>query len=168
MLVIDTQIMPFDYPILAMKEEDPTIPSNSFGTSLVMVPSENAIRLMLAHAGFESVYRIPITKDRRWKTNSSSRRYLQNVHASFIAWPDGKPGMDSPLGNYRGISIARLQQRVAYSAIKPSELWRSGWNDWNIAKRLVPSALAKVGVFKLLRLMKLGWIVRGLTNWLQD
>lgn len=85
MLVVDTQLLCCNYPLVAIKEEDRGVATNAFASELVQVPSAPALRLMLAHAGFADVRAVPRPRGRMWKQCLVGRRYLNGTHGTFIA-----------------------------------------------------------------------------------
>lgn len=55
LLVVDTDTLPLEEPVLQLRYEDPGMEVNSATAPLVMVPSVSAVVRMLRHAGFDEV-----------------------------------------------------------------------------------------------------------------
>lgn len=92
-MVIDTQLLYFNYPIIAFKEEGTDIHTNAFDTSLVSIPTEKALRLMATYAGFDMV-KVPLPKNTwsQWKKSKIGKRYINHSHGSFLCFPrEGDP-----------------------------------------------------------------------------
>lgn len=98
-LLIDTELIPIDYPILALKESLPNIAYNTFDSGLTFTPSSDAVSFMLKYTGFKEPKKL-IAKDKNWKANSYTRHYLTGHRGAFIArksleapqnrlWPKG-------------------------------------------------------------------------------
>lgn len=167
LLVIDTQILPFSYPLIALAEESTAIPTYSYHSALVMVPTENAIRLMLAHAGFGHVQRLRIRDAGPWRKNQFSRRYLRNQQAAFLVRAGGGGESDTAMGMYPEGSIGMLQQRVARSVTELPALWVNMWNDADLAKRRFPGVLARGGGSRALRVLRVSRVGRAVADWLR-
>lgn len=98
-LVIDTELIPIDYPILAAKESFPNVAYNTFDSGLTFTPSPNSVSLMLKYNGFKEPIKL-LAKGKEWKNNSYTRHYLTGHRGSFVArkssqtpsnrlWPKG-------------------------------------------------------------------------------
>jgi len=98
-LLIDTELIPIDYPILALKESLPNVAYNTFDSGLTFTPSSDAVSSMLKYTGFKEPKKL-IAKGKNWKANSYTRHYLTGHRGAFIArksleavqnrlWPKG-------------------------------------------------------------------------------
>ena len=89
LLLIDTELIPIDYPILAVKESLPNVAYNTFDSGLTFTPSLDAICLMLRYGGFEDPKKI-FTKGKNWNANSYTRHYLTGHRGTFISRKSNK------------------------------------------------------------------------------
>ena len=98
-LLIDTELIPIDYPILALKESLPNVAYNTFDSGLTFTPSSDAVSSMLKYTGFKEPKKL-FAKGKNWKANSYTRHYLTGHRGAFIArkslealqnrlWPKG-------------------------------------------------------------------------------
>lgn len=72
LLVVDTNVLPLDEPVLQLRYEDTGMVLNAAGAPLVAVPSVSAVTRMLRHTGFGDVRVVPPAADGfggrvRWK-----------------------------------------------------------------------------------------------------
>lgn len=99
LLLIDTELIPIDYPVLAAKESFPNVAYNTFDSGLTFTPSNNAVSLMLKYNGFKEPKKL-VAKGKSWNANSYTRHYITGHRGAFIArksneatinrlWPKG-------------------------------------------------------------------------------
>lgn len=86
-MVIDSQLLAFDYPMIALKEEGVDIPTNAFESALVCLVSEKALRYFLSYTGFGEVVTLPKPQGAVWKNSRAGRRYLRGAHGTLLAFP---------------------------------------------------------------------------------
>ena len=98
-LLIDTELIPIDYPILAAKESFPNLAYNTFDSGLTFTPSSSSVSLMLKYNGFKEPTKLQ-AKGKEWRDNSYTRHYLTGHRGTFVArkssqapsnrlWPKG-------------------------------------------------------------------------------
>ena len=98
-LLIDTELIPIDYPILAAKESFPNVAYNTFDSGLTFTPSSEAVSFMLKYTGFKEPKKL-FARGKNWKANSYTRHYLTGHRGAFITrkslkdpqnrlWPKG-------------------------------------------------------------------------------
>ena len=140
LIVIDTELLPLDYPLLAMKEEDPLVPYNTVDSGLTFIPTDKSVHLMLGYSGFTQSTKI-VPRGPGWKANSYTRHYIDGHRGTFIArrsrdaiqhrlWPQGV--LHPP---------NRVHSTLFHSMLKPGFLLSSIANDLARVKRRVVEAL---------------------------
>ncbi len=98
-IVVDTELIPLDYPLLTMKEVNPLIPYNTVDSGLTYIPTEQAVYRMLKYGGFKDPIKL-VARGRQWRANSYTTHYVNGHRAAFIArrsfdavesrlWPKG-------------------------------------------------------------------------------
>lgn len=142
-MVVDTELMPLHYPLLAIKEEKPHILYNTVDSGLTYVPTEKAVYLMLKYGGFKEPIRL-VARGRQWRANSYTAHYISGHRAAFIArtssdaieprlWPTGI--LHPP---------NRVHSAVFHAIIKPHFLFSSVSNDFMKVRRKISESIHRV------------------------
>ncbi len=91
LVVVNTDVLPLDEPVIQLRYEDPAMELNAAGGALVTVPSVSAVVRMLRHVGFGGVEVLP-------PAPGGAEAYRRWRRAIFLArpTPDGKPEPPPP------------------------------------------------------------------------
>tara|TARA_B100001121_G_C18587256_1_gene572751 strand:+ start:79 stop:993 length:915 start_codon:yes stop_codon:yes gene_type:complete len=129
-LVIDTELIPIDYPILAAKESLPNVAYNTFDSGLTFTPSSDAVAFMLKYSGFEEPQKL-LARGKNWSANSYTRHYLTGHRGAFISRKSNKalPNRLWPKGALHPPN--RVHSALFRSIIKPSFWISSLGNEIN-------------------------------------
>ena len=127
-LLIDTELIPIGYPILAAKESFPNLAYNTFDSGLTFTPSSHAVSLMLKYNGFKEPKKL-LAKGKDWGANSYTRHYLTGHRGSFITRKSNESSVNRlwPKGALHPPN--RVHSALFRNVIKPSFLISSIGNE---------------------------------------
>lgn len=127
-LLIDTELVPVDYPILAAKESLPHLAYNTFDSGLTFTPSAQAVSIMLKYSGFDEPKILkPVNK--KWKENTYTRHYITGHRGTFVTNKSSKQVKNRlwPKGALHPPN--RVHSALFKSVIKPSFYFVSFGNE---------------------------------------
>lgn len=149
-LVVETQLLDFNFPLIALKEEGVEIVTNAFDSSMVQIPSERALRMMLAYAGFSSVARIPQPQGPLWKKSRIGLRYEKGLHATFTAFP-GPADLCIQKIQLKRLGMEDVQTQIFFSCFRPKTVLTTLGIAFGVGLKRLPGLIY--------RLRPIAWIL---------